>query len=202
MSISFQLVTRTCFDVLTNEKNQSTPNWVNMTVLKIFNVYWYYSFVFNFLSCEYQKETDWISWLLLENVQRRATKFILNYPWNMSYRDRLLKLSLLPLEYRRDIKELVLIYKARTGYADLGHQNVFRQTIVQQRTRNSCELNYQVPHVKQNYLKYSFYYRSIHAWNKLPTDTKRVDSLHTFKSRLLGSYSYKLLSYNLPNSGL
>ena len=47
--------------------------------------------------------------LLLENVQRRATKFILNYPRDMSYRDWLVKLSLLPLEYRREMKDLVLI---------------------------------------------------------------------------------------------
>ena len=39
--------------------------------------------------------------LLLENVQRRATKFILNYPRDRSYRERLLKLSLLPIESRR-----------------------------------------------------------------------------------------------------
>ena len=57
--------------------------------------------------------------LLLENVQRRATKFILNYPRDMSYRDRLLKLSLLPLEYRREMKDLVLIFNDRAGYIDL-----------------------------------------------------------------------------------
>ena len=52
--------------------------------------------------------------LLLENVQRTATKFILNYPRDMSYRDR--KLSLLPLEYRREMKDLlVLIYNARAA---------------------------------------------------------------------------------------
>ena len=39
--------------------------------------------------------------LLSENVQRRATKFILNYPKDRSYRERLLKPSLLPIEYRR-----------------------------------------------------------------------------------------------------
>ena len=54
--------------------------------------------------------------LLLENVQRRARKFILNYPKDMSYKDRLLKLNLLPLEYRRDLKDLVLIFKARAGH--------------------------------------------------------------------------------------
>ena len=40
--------------------------------------------------------------MILENVQRRATKFILNYPDDLNYKQRLLKLSLLPLEYKRD----------------------------------------------------------------------------------------------------
>ena len=36
---------------------------------------------------------------LIENVQRRATKFILHYPGrDLSYKDRLVKLHLLPLE--------------------------------------------------------------------------------------------------------
>ena len=42
---------------------------------------------------------------LIENVQRRATKFILKYPpRNVSYAEKLVKLSLLPLENRRSIK--------------------------------------------------------------------------------------------------
>ena len=45
--------------------------------------------------------------LLLENVQWRATKFILNYPKDMTYKERLLKLKLLPLGYCRDISDLV-----------------------------------------------------------------------------------------------
>ena len=43
--------------------------------------------------------------LLLENVQWRATKFILNYPKDMTYKERLLKLKLLPLGYCRDISD-------------------------------------------------------------------------------------------------
>ena len=115
--------------------------------------------------------------LLLENVQRRATKFILNYPRDMSYRDRLVKLSLLPLECRREMKALVLIYNTGAGHIDLGHQYFFRQTVVRQKTCNQSGLNYQIPHAKQNYLKHSFYYRSINFRNKLPMDIKSVDSL-------------------------
>ena len=101
--------------------------------------------------------------LLLENVQRRATKFIFNYPKGMSYKDRLLKLDLLPLEYRRNLKDLVLIFKAKAGHVDLGHHDFFRQTEIHHRTRNACKFNYHIPCAKQNYLKHSFYYRSIAA---------------------------------------
>ena len=48
--------------------------------------------------------------LQIENVQRRATKFILNYPSReMSYTDRLSAISLLPLEHQRKILDLVLL---------------------------------------------------------------------------------------------
>ena len=43
--------------------------------------------------------------LMLEGVQRRATKFILNYPLDC-YKERLTKLNPVPLEYRRDMKDL------------------------------------------------------------------------------------------------
>ena len=97
------------------------------------------------------------------------------------------------------MKDLVLIYNTRAGYIDLGHQDFFCQTVVRQKTRNSSEFNYQIPHAKQNYLKHSFYYRSIDFWNKLPRDIKSVDSFHTFKRRLLDFYADKTLSYNLPS---
>ena len=49
---------------------------------------------------------------LIENVQRRATKFVLNYPpRETSYTDRLAALDLLPLEYRREISNLLLLFK-------------------------------------------------------------------------------------------
>ena len=124
----------------------------------------------------------------------------MGYPRDMSYRDRLVKLSLLPLEYRREMKDLVLIYNARAGHIDLGHQYFFCQNVVRQKTRNSSELNYKIPHAKQNYLKHSFFYRSINVWNKLPTDIKSEATSRTFKRRLLDYYDNKTLSYDLPSS--
>ena len=72
----------------------------------------------------------------------------------MSYRDRLFKLSLLPIEHKREMKDLVLVYTARAGSIGLCHQVFFCQIVVVQKTRNPSELNYQIPHAKQNYFKY------------------------------------------------
>ena len=44
---------------------------------------------------------------LLENTQRRATKVMLNYPKNLTYKERLIELNLLPLDYRREISDLI-----------------------------------------------------------------------------------------------
>ena len=63
--------------------------------------------------------------MILENVQRRATKFILNYPTDLNYKQRLLKLSILPLEYRRDLKDVIL-FKSRLGLTDL-QNNLLQQ---------------------------------------------------------------------------
>ena len=48
---------------------------------------------------------------MLEGVQRRATKFILNYVLNISYKEKLTKLNILPLEYRRDMKDLLFLFR-------------------------------------------------------------------------------------------
>ena len=52
----------------------------------------------------------------------------------MSYKDRFLKLNLLPLRYRMDLKDLVLIFKAK------GYQDFHLQTEIYHRTRNACKV--------------------------------------------------------------
>ena len=46
----------------------------------------------------------------IERVQRAATRYILDYP-DMSYKDRLSELNLLPLSYRRDIADAHFMFK-------------------------------------------------------------------------------------------
>ena len=74
---------------------------------------------------------------------------------------------------------------------------------IRHRTRNVCKFNYHIPCAKQNYLKHSFYYGSIAAWNKLPVDIKSTNqSLSSFKKRISDIYTHNTLSYVLPTSGV
>ena len=51
-----------------------------------------------------------------ERIQRRASRWILQVKQGeLSYKDRLIKLDLLPLTYDREMKDLVFLYKALYG---------------------------------------------------------------------------------------
>ena len=66
-------------------------------------------------------------------------------------------------------------------------------------------LKLKLPHTlcKTNYLKHSFYYRSIATWNKLPVDIKSTNqSLSSFKKRILDIYTRNTPSDVLSASGV
>ena len=63
--------------------------------------------------------------LLLERVQRHATKFILNNYHDISYAERCIKLSILPLCFRREIIDLVSLYKYLHNYVDCDFSSFF-----------------------------------------------------------------------------
>ena len=59
---------------------------------------------------------------ILERVERRATRWILRARiGEMSYKQRLLTLRLLPLTYDREIRDIVFLYNCIFGSTDLKH---------------------------------------------------------------------------------
>jgi len=57
---------------------------------------------------------------ILERVQRRATRWIVRTRIDeMSYKQRLLTLRLLPLTYDRELRDLLFLYNCISGYTDL-----------------------------------------------------------------------------------
>ena len=105
---------------------------------------------------------------LIENVQRKATKFILNYPQDLNYADRLIKIKMLPLEFRRDISDLCLVFKSRNGAITTDVNNFINTYKPGYKSRNYDENNYNlILKHRQDYFRNSFFIRSVELWNLL-----------------------------------
>ena len=128
---------------------------------------------------------------LIQNIQRRATKFILNYPSpDVNYKQRLMKLNLLPLEFRREINDLILLYKIRSETISFS-SNLLIQSTSRYSTRNFDSTNYRpISHHTQDYYRQSYFPRTVTLWNSLPMDIKKANNILTFKK---GTY-YTLIN--------
>ena len=112
----------------------------------------------------------------VEKVQRRATKWIL-MNGDITYKERLLSLNLLPLSYDREIKDLTFFYKALFGFVNVDLSN-FVSFVNHGRTRlsRSSDKILQTPLCKTTTFQSSYYNRIVKIWN---TVTQEV-SLESF----------------------
>ena len=126
---------------------------------------------------------------LIKNVQRRATKFILNYPTDMTYTERLANTNLLPLEFCREIADLLLLFKSRAGLITTDVNDFLCTFEPKYRSPNYDINNYNLllKH-KQDYYRKSFFIRSAELWNSLHSYLKVYHSLPAFKSTLITLY--------------
>ena len=70
-------------------------------------------------------------------MQRRATRFILKNSSKLSYKDRLIKLKLLPLHYWLEYLDLVLFFKCVHGHIDLTRSFNYYLSFVASQTRRA-----------------------------------------------------------------
>lgn len=119
----------------------------------------------------------------------------------MTYKERLVKLNILPLECRREISDLLLLFKSRNRLVTADVNNILDTFVSPYRTRNPHPSNYNptIKH-KQDYFRKSYFIRSALHWNDLPSDSKDCSSFPSFKSRLIKLYHSKLEAYCLPGS--
>ena len=129
-----------------------------------------------------------------EQIQRRATKFILNLPYlcSESYRERLISLDLLPLSYWHKYLDLVFFFKAVNGIIVVSEE-VLPQPLNQSRITRSTSVNlltFRPPKCKTLTYQNSFFVRVTRVWNSLPTTLRSNNiNLAKFKSLLLNYYS-------------
>jgi hypothetical protein len=134
----------------------------------------------------------------IERVQRRATKYILNLPFRCSesYKDRLVKLNLLPLTYWHEYLDLVFFFKAITGIitVNTGVLPAVRLTRVT-RNNNSNVTQFITRKCKTTTFQRSFFNRATRLWNILANDLQLTLSLplSTFKSILMEYYKNALV---------
>jgi len=119
----------------------------------------------------------------IEAVQRRATKLIDCFK-NLSYEERLHRLDLPTLAFRRLRGDMIELFKHHHTYDKQSLSRCFRP-----RTKSCRRHAYQV---ERNFAKdglrgvqrNSFYFRSIKTWNELPNYVVSADDLNMFKNRL------------------
>ena len=81
-----------------------------------------------FLNCDIRR---------IESVQRSMTRYILGYPESRTYRERCIDLNILPLSYRREIIDLVFLFKCIHGIYDVNFDDNFNFVSTQSRLRSA-----------------------------------------------------------------
>lgn len=133
---------------------------------------------------------------MVEGIQRRATKFILGYTNdNLTYKDRLVTLKLLPISYWHELKDLVFFFKLINGFYDIDISQFVSPKIVVRSTRSSSSLDYIVPKCKTSLFQKSYFVKTVKLWNNLPHTTRTCQSVGAFKSALYNYYN-AALDYN------
>ena len=105
--------------------------------------------------------------ILLERIQRRATKFILN-DFTSNYRERLIKLKLLPLMMTLELSDILFFIKSINNPTPSFNITDFL-TFTSNKTRSSS--NFKLQHIRSsNNLTRNFYFnRFPRLWNALPS---------------------------------
>ena len=119
--------------------------------------------------------------IIIENVQRRATRLLPMFG-ELSYEERLQRLKLPSLRYRRMRGDLIQLYKIVHKIDNLDHKKFFAFSHVNftRGDKFKIYIRFCCTQVRQN----SFIFRTVKTWNGLKFDTKNSRSLYCFKNAI------------------
>ena len=120
---------------------------------------------------------------MLENVQKRATKMVDGYA-NLDYQERLRKLDLPTLVYRRARGDMIEVYKHFHAYDQDLIPDIFQRQSYGIR-KHGYQLVWRNPKdgVRGPQTN-SFYYRILEVWNDLPAAVVSAPTINKFKEEL------------------
>jgi hypothetical protein len=138
--------------------------------------------------------------ILIERVQRAATRFILHSP-DIDYHERLMKLQMMPLTLRRDYLDLCMFFKYCKGLhfkVDIENYVTFvnRNTV---NTRNNQEQKVCIPITNTFACQKTFFFRIIFMWNILAEGVRNCDHIKTFKHEITKLLLNHMENYFYPN---
>ena len=123
--------------------------------------------------------------ILLERVQRRATKYILN-DYTSSYRARLLKLEMLPLMYIFELNDLLFFIKSLKNPSP--HFDITKWIHLNTNvTRSSTYFKLAHNHTRCNLSHHFYFNRLPRLWNSLPPINLKL-STTTLKHQLNNTF--------------
>ena len=137
----------------------------------------------------------------IENVQRRATKQLPSMK-NIPYEERLQRLILPTLAYRRTRGDMIEVYKLLHGKYDSDVSNIVKLHKDSDTRGHSLKLF--IERACTNVRKETFSLRVTRLWNELPEIVVTASSVNSFKNRLDRHWSTEKFLYNykaaLPGS--
>lgn len=134
----------------------------------------------------------------IEKVQRRATKVLPGFQ-NYSYIDRLQKLKLPCLKFRRLRGDLIEVYKLFNGNYD---KNILKNLLkpklktTQRHSLRGHDFMLKTQSFNTKYRKYFFSVRVTNWWNSLPQYVVNAKSVNAFKNKLDGFCINKRIYYD------
>ena len=124
--------------------------------------------------------------LEVQNIQRRATCFICKNS-ELSYRDKLLNLNLLPINYWLEYLDLSFFYKCIYGLIDINLDNLDQFCSGRSRRRSS-ELFLNNKTANTYLFRNSFFIRITDLWNALPIAIRSEIEIVPFKKKVKSSF--------------
>ena len=117
---------------------------------------------------------------------------------DFSYNERLKRLNLLPLVYRREVKDLTTFYKLKCGHFNFSINSYF-QFCSDKRLRSHSSNKLKINRVRTELFKGTFFNRIPYLWNNLPDELRTASaSVCSFKRLCTTFYKHKVFDPERP----
>ena len=134
----------------------------------------------------------------IESIQRAATRYIPNYP-EIRYEQRCTMLHLHPLSFRREMTDLLNVFKCIKRYYDVSWHNTIEVLSNTSLRSGNAGLVLRMKIVKTECFKRSFFNRIGSLWNAFPRKLRDADYIYCFKRKLVMHYDNLVTDLDTDN---